>query len=88
MTEQEAIIRLKTMEKDASKNIGGYIRMNGRHKEVEVAIRALEEVEKLRFENRALKNRCYVLTRGVICSHCPIDCSDRTVDFRGREDDR
>ena len=34
-------------------------------------------------ENRALKNRCYILTNGAMCLFCPIDCDRRTEIFKG-----
>jgi hypothetical protein len=55
-------------------------------KAFEMGIKALEEVEKLREENRALKNRCYIFTRGTMCLFCPMDCGDRKEKFRGNED--
>jgi hypothetical protein len=72
MTEQEALKELECAVIDANA--------------YEVCKKALEEVEKLRKENVALKNRCYILTRGSMCLFCPIDCNDRTVKFRGNED--
>ena len=36
-------------------------------------------------ENRALKNRCYILTNGTMCLFCPIDCSRRKEMFIGEE---
>ena len=32
-------------------------------------------------ENRLLKNRCSVLTRGMLCYWCPIDCESRQHDY-------
>lgn len=32
-----------------------------------------EKVEKLEHEKRALENRCYTLTHGVVCLFCRID---------------
>ena len=77
MTEQEAIKQLQVAYLGDTEDI-----VQAKH----IAITAIEEVEKLRFENRALKNRCYFLTRGTICLFCPINCSDREVDFRGNKD--
>ena len=44
--------------------------------------RALEKIEK---ENKSLKNRCYVLSSGMMCSFCPLDCEHRSCDFRNGE---
>lgn len=44
--------------------------------------RALEEREK---ENKALKNRCYVLSNGAMCFFCPMDCEHRSSEFRNNE---
>lgn len=82
MTEQEATMIIQAIPEKIWNQLSG-----SESEAMEMAFKALEEVEKLRFENRALKNRCYVLTRGMLCSHCPIDCSDRTVDFGGMKND-
>lgn len=42
-----------------------------------------EEVARLEKENKQLKTRCRVLTSGVMCFACEIDCESRTVEFRG-----
>jgi hypothetical protein len=44
--------------------------------------RALEEIKK---ENKSLKNRCYGLSRGIMCLFCPLDCEHRSCDFRNEE---
>lgn len=44
--------------------------------------RALEKIEK---ENKSLKNRCYVLSSGMMCSFCPLDCEHRSCDFHNGE---
>lgn len=33
-------------------------------------IEADKEIEKLKLENKALKNRCHVYTRGIMCEFC------------------
>jgi len=43
---------------------------------------ALEEIKK---ENKALKNRCYVLSGGSMCFFCPMECEHRSCDFRNKE---
>lgn len=43
---------------------------------------ALEEIKK---ENKALKNRCYVLSKGTMCFFCPMECEHRNCDFRNKE---
>lgn len=78
MTEQQAIKRIKDEIGWESSELN--------REAFEMGIKALEEAEKLRHENKALKNRCYILTRGTLCLFCPIDCSDREVNFRGNED--
>lgn len=35
---------------------------------------ALAYVRKIEDENKALKNRCYVLSGGTLCSFCGYDC--------------
>ena len=42
-----------------------------------------EEVAKLEKENKQLKNRCRVLGNGMLCFYCPIECENRTFEFRG-----
>ena len=44
------------------------------------------EIEKLQHENKVLKNRCYVLGQGVLCLFCPMECENRTTDYRGDEE--
>ena len=44
--------------------------------------RALEEIKK---ENKALKNRCYVLSNGTMCFFCPLECEHRSCNFRNAE---
>lgn len=43
------------------------------------------EITKYLKENRALKNRCFILTNGTMCLFCPIDCDHRKEMFRGEE---
>lgn len=52
-----------------------------------LGIKELEEVEKLRKENRALKNRCRVITQGTMCFFCPMECSNRKEKYRGSKDE-
>jgi len=42
-------------------------------------------IEKLEHENKALKNRCHVLSMGTICFYCPLECEHRSCDFRNNE---
>lgn len=77
MTEQEAIRELQVGYLGDTEEI-----VQAKH----MGIKALEEVEKLRKENRALKNRCYIFTKGTMCLFCPMDCGDRKEKFRGNED--
>jgi hypothetical protein len=44
-----------------------------------------KELERLEKENKALKNRCFAQTRGVMCFFCPLECEHRTCDFRNKE---
>lgn len=43
------------------------------------------EIEKLQHENKVLKNRCRVLSQGSLCIFCPMECSNRTMQYRGDE---
>ena len=42
-----------------------------------------KEIETLKHENRVLKNRCRVLGQGVLCIFCPMECVNRSADYRG-----
>lgn len=46
-----------------------------------------ETISKLEQENKALKNRCYVLSRGVMCFYCHFECEHRTCNFRNNTGD-
>ena len=35
------------------------------------------EFAKIRKENEQLKNRCFVLGRGMLCVFCPMDCKNK-----------
>lgn len=43
------------------------------------------KAEKLEKENKALKNRCYAISRGPLCFFCPLECEHRNCDFRYKE---
>ena len=46
-----------------------------------------EYINKLKQENKALKNRCFVFTRGLICDCCNIEaCKNRTKEFVNPKD--
>ena len=38
---------------------------------------ALAYVRKIEDENKALKNRCYILSGGGLCAFCGYDCKHR-----------
>ena len=44
-----------------------------------------KRIEDLEKENKALKNRCYVLSGGSMCFFCPMECEHRKCDFRNKE---
>lgn len=41
------------------------------------------EISVLKKENEQLKNRCIVLSHGMMCLFCPSECKHRTTEFRG-----
>ena len=43
-----------------------------------------KRIEELKKENKALKNRCYVLSKGAMCFFCPMECEHRSCDFRNK----
>lgn len=48
---------------------------------------ALAYVRKIEDENKALKNRCYILSGGVLCVFCGYDCKCRgEVTMEGVQD--
>lgn len=47
-----------------------------------------EEIKKLEEENRILKNRCRILSNGVMCIFCPLECKNRTEEFGGNVNDK
>lgn len=59
-----------------------------------IAIKALENEETILKENeetilkdnKVLKNRCRVLSQGLLCLYCPLDCEKRVEEFRKVED--
>jgi len=40
------------------------------------------KTEKLEKENKALKNRCYAISKGSLCFFCPLECEHRSCDYR------
>lgn len=44
------------------------------------------ENDMLRKYNKALRNRCRLLTGGNLCIFCPIECHNRTEAFRTDQD--
>lgn len=40
-------------------------------------------IDKIKYENQMLKNRCRALTEGTMCRYCPFDCERRTEKYRG-----
>lgn len=43
------------------------------------------KLEKLEKENKALKNRCYAISKGSLCFFCPLECEHRSCDYRNKE---
>lgn len=43
------------------------------------------KLEKLEKENKALKNRCYAISKGSLCFFCPLECEHRSCDYRHKE---
>lgn len=41
------------------------------------------EYEKIQKQVKALQNRCKVLSQGIMCVFCPLECEVRTAQFRG-----
>lgn len=52
---------------------------------------AISSMEKYKEQTRhfiALKNRCAVLTKGLLCEFCPIECGSREKEYREQKDDK
>ena len=45
------------------------------------------QIDQLIHENKILKNRCSVLSKGWLCTFCPLECDKRTSEYRGDVDD-
>lgn len=43
----------------------------------------MTEIEKLKRENEALKNRCKALAQGMLCEFCPFECRYRQQEYKG-----
>lgn len=41
------------------------------------------KLTKLEKENRQLKNRCRVLSKGLLCGGCEFDCESRSEEYQG-----
>lgn len=81
MTKEEAIEILKQREccRECVVDNGD---CNDCDKAFEMAIQALENEETILKENKALKNRCKVYSQGLLCSFCPLECEQRSAEFR------
>ena len=55
---------------------------------IDMAIESLEKQEQIKKENEQLKNRCRVLTGGMLCFTCPFECCIRNDEFRGEINER
>lgn len=87
MTVQEAIERIKWRKWTASNMVG--MGADGKaFEDLEMAIEALEKQEQIKKENNQLKNRCRVLTGGMLCFTCPFECHIRNDEFRGEINER
>lgn len=65
MTTQETIDYINSLKKTASKDTD---------KRAKKYIDAMDSILKLIDERRCLQNRCFVLTRGMMCMMCNMEC--------------
>lgn len=42
-------------------------------------------IDKLKYGNAVLKNRCRVYTSGMLCVLCNLDCPDRAAAYQDKE---
>lgn len=43
---------------------------------------------KIKKENKALKNRCYAISKGSLCFFCPLECEHRNCDYRYKKSEK
>lgn len=65
MTTQETIDYINSLKRAASKDTD---------KRAKKYIDAMDSILKLIDERRALQNRCFALTGGMLCKHCKMEC--------------
>lgn len=65
MTTQETIDYINSLKRAASKDTD---------KRAKKYIDAMDSILKIIHERRALQNRCLMLTRGMLCNHCQMEC--------------
>lgn len=65
MTTQETIDYINSLKRTASKDAD---------KRAKKYVEAMDHILKLIDERRALQNRCFALTGGMLCKHCKMEC--------------
>lgn len=65
MTTQETIDYVKSLKASASKDTD---------KRAEKYVEAMDSILKLIDERRCLQNRCFVLSSGMMCGMCNMEC--------------
>ena len=65
MTTQETINYINSLKRTASKDTD---------KRAKKYISEMDHILKLIDERRALQNRCFALTGGMLCKHCKMEC--------------
>lgn len=61
--------------KEKAQEVSEFLKDNGKPEYGKV-------VDQLIKERSALSNRCFVLSKGVMCLFCPMDCEHRATPFR------
>lgn len=58
------------------------------HGEIEGDFDLICKADEIEKENKALKNRCYAISKGSLCFFCPLKCEHRNCDFRYKESEK
>lgn len=93
---QNDLISRSALIAEIDRQIAGLPEGDGRDLAKKMTVRAMEgfkriingqptacDAEQLVKENKALKNRCRIITGGVMCFSCPLECENRTEEYRG-----